>query len=505
MIHNCIIPYYIQPPSTGTILGTLCIVDAKPPSLRTQAVRGSIYLTLRQGTSVLLGVVGLLFMTRIVGPEGYGIYAAAFGIFKYLTLLAEGGVKMYLLRAKSNTPIEVFHQAFYWLLMVSLAGAAVATVLFGGAALFQSHDPLLAWTLLALCLNLPFAMAMQVPLTLLERALDYRAIAMIEIASQVLYYGVGIALALGGYGVWSFVGAFWAGQLVLFVGAFWYSRYRPRWHWDRDSIRALLRESFALALAAFVYELRLLLPSVVLLPLGGAQAVGHYSIAQRLLTTLGFVRDAIARLSVPLYAKAQGDTTRLLALARRSSQAQMLGLFALYFPFVLAGDKILKLIFGAKWDTTLILLAFAILAFNQLFFVIFGAQNQVLIVKGLSKLFLWSGALYVGFSIAMGYVAIPFTPEAQKVLAFCVAISVAYLPSYYLIMHLGTKRYLGKTDYGVNLLWAGCLGTALLTPILGYYALLPLTVFLLPQSRRQTREIVELIAHARKTRQTNAA
>jgi O-antigen/teichoic acid export membrane protein len=480
-------------------------VDAKPPSLRTQAVRGSIYLTLRQGTSVLLGVVGLLFMTRIVGPEGYGIYAAAFGIFKYLTLLAEGGVKMYLLRAKSDTPIEVFHQAFYWLLMVSLAGAAVATVLLGGAALLQSHAPLLAWTLLALCLNLPFAMVMQVPLTLLERALDYRSIAVIEIASQVLYYGFGIALALGGYGVWSFVGAFWAGQLVLFVGAFWYSRYRPRWHWDRDSIRALLRESFALALAAFVYELRLLLPSVVLLPLGGAQAVGHYSIAQRLLTTLGFVRDAIARLSVPLYAKAQGDTTRLLALARRSSQAQMLGLFALYFPFVLAGDKILKLIFGAKWDTTLILLAFAILAFNQLFFVIFGAQNQVLIVKRLSKLFLWSGALYVGFSIAMGYVAIPFTPEAQKVLAFCVAISVAYLPSYYLIMHLGTKRYLGKTDYGVNLLWAGCLGTALLTPILGYYALLPLTVFLLPQSRRQTREIVELIAHARKTRQTNAA
>jgi O-antigen/teichoic acid export membrane protein len=472
-------------------------VDAKQPSLRTQAVRGSIYLTLRQGTSVLLGVVGLLFMTRIVGPEGYGIYAAAFGIFKYLTLLAEGGVKMYLLRAKSDTPIEVFHQAFYWLLMVSLAGAAVATVLFGGAALFQSHDPLLAWTLLVLCVNLPFAMVMQVPLTLLERALDYRSIAVIEIASQVLYYGFGIALALGGYGVWSFVGAFWAGQLVLFVGAFWYSRYRPRWHWDRGSIRALLRESFALALAAFVYELRLLLPSVVLLPLGGAQAVGHYSIAQRLLTTLGFVRDAIARLSVPLYAKAQDDTTRLLALARRSSQAQMLGLFALYFPFVLAGDKVLNLIFGGKWDTTLILHAFAILAFNQLFSVIFGAQNQVLIVMRRYSISIWASALYVVFSPILGYFMIPFTAEEQKVLAFCVAISLAYVPNYYL-MHLGTKRFLGKTDYGVNLLWATCLGLAMLAPILGYYALVSLLVFLLPQSRQQIREVVDLITQARK-------
>jgi len=472
-------------------------VDAKQPSLRTQAVRGSIYLTLRQGTSVLLGVVGLLFMTRIVGPEGYGIYAAAFGIFKYLTLFAESGVKMYLLRAKSDTPTEVFHQAFYWLLMVSLAGAAVATVLFGGAALFQSHDPLLAWTLLVLCVNLPFAMVMQVPLTLLERALDYRSIAVIEIASQVLYYGFGIALALGGYGVWSFVGAFWAGQLVLFVGAFWYSRYRPRWHWDRGSIRALLRESFALALAAFVYELRLLLPSVVLLPLGGAQAVGHYSIAQRLLTTLGFVRDAIARLSVPLYAKAQDDTTRLLALARRSSQAQMLGLFALYFPIALTGDKVLSLIFGAKWNTTLILHAFAILAFNQLFFVIFGAQNQVLVVKKYYSISIWASALYMVLSPILGYLLIPFTYNEQKVLLFCIAISLAYIPNYYLI-HLGTKRHLGKTDYSVNLLWATCLGLAMLVPILRAYALISLLVFLLPQSRQQIREVVDLITQARR-------
>ena len=45
-------------------------MDANQPSLRTQAVRGSIYLTLRQAFSVVLGVVGLLLMTRIVGPEG---------------------------------------------------------------------------------------------------------------------------------------------------------------------------------------------------------------------------------------------------------------------------------------------------------------------------------------------------------------------------------------------------------------------------------------------------
>jgi hypothetical protein len=72
-------------------------------------------------------------------------------------------------------------------------------------------------------------------------------------------------------------------------------------------------------------------------------------------------------------------------------------------------------------------------------------------------------------------------------------------------MHLGTKRYLGKTDYGVNLLWAGCLGIALLTPILGYYAIASLAVLLLPQSRRQMREMVDLITQSRNTKRTDAS
>lgn len=443
-------------------------------------------------------------MTRIVGPEGYGVYTAAFGIFRYLMLLADSGVKMYLLRTRADTPMEVFHQAFYWLLFASFGCTAIAGVALGSLLLLHTSDSLLLITLLALCLNFPFAMVMNVPLTLLERNLDYRAIALTEIASQLLYYGVGIVLAVLGYGVWAFVGAFWVGQLMLFWGAFWLSRYRPRWIWSAALVKTLLRESFALATAAFVYELRLLLPSVVLLPLGGAQAVGHYAIAQRLLTTLGFIRDAIARLSVPLYAKAQDDAVKLLSLARQSAQAQILGLFALYFPFILAGGWVLKTIFGGKWDTRLVLIAFAILALNQLFFVIFGAMNQILIVRKLSKFFLWSGSLYVLFSVVLGYIVLPFTPEAQRALAFSLVISAAYAPSYYLIMHLGTRRHLGATDYGINLLWAGALGVALLTPLLGYYALLGLVVLLLPQSSRSLREMVALVVQARKTKQAGA-
>lgn len=466
--------------------------------IRQKAVRGSIYLTIRQALSVLLGTLGLLLMTRVVGPQGYGTFAAAFGVLRYLILLGEGGVKMYLLRMRPDTPAVVFHQAFCWLAVVSAGFTGVVSVVLAIVASLNAGETLFWWVLFALCLNMPLSMLLNIPVVLLERELNYRALAITEIASQFLYYAVGISMAFAGHGVWAFVGAFWAGQVALFVGVFGAARYRPRWVYETQAIRTLVRESFALASAAFVYELRLLLPSLVLLPLGGAQAVGHYAIAQRLLSTLGFVRDAVARLSVPLYARAQDNAAKLLQLARLSAQAQMLGLFALYLPFTLAGVYILRWIFGEKWNVLLIVSAFGILAANQLFFVIFGAYNQVLIVRKKSHLFLWSGVWYVLLAAVLGYLLPMAFSRLNTVLGFCLALSCAYAPTYYMIMHLGMKRYLGNVEYGINLLLAVGLGLALLTPLMGYPALLGLGVLLLPTSLRQMREILGMLAQARR-------
>ena len=91
-------------------------------SLRQLAMRGGAYLSLRQGFGVFVSFGGIILLTRIIGPEGYGLYAAAFGIFTFLFTVCLWGVEIYLVRREGEEREEAYHQAFTLLLMLGVAG-----------------------------------------------------------------------------------------------------------------------------------------------------------------------------------------------------------------------------------------------------------------------------------------------------------------------------------------------------------------------------------------------
>lgn len=467
--------------------------------LRQKVAQGSMYLIVRRALDALLGVFGVLSLTRLAGPHAYGLFTGAFGIVRFMTLLGEAGTKMYLLRCPRNTPIEVFHQAFWTLLF---SGIGITALSVGGISLFGwfhgDSEGFMAVTI-TMCLSIPCVVLSGVPLALLERALCYRQVAAIEILSQIGYYGTGIALARMDYGVWAFVGAFWVGQIILFIGYYMMSGYRPRWYWNRLRLQELAKESFKLASASWVYELRLLGPSLILLPLAGATAVGYYALGQRLFNTLGFARDAIARLAVPIYAQVQDEPARLIQATYRSAQAQILVAGMSYLIFSLAAPFVLSIIFGTKWDTQTVMPIFAILSANNLFFIIFGAQTQALLVVKQSHVFMKSGMLYVGLSFLLSACLMLLSSEPYKVVSYTLGVVLAYIP-YYFLMDRGMRRYVGSPRYGTNLLWAAGLGLALFASIINYWLLLGVAVLFASPSRREIMNIAHFVRKARAVR-----
>ena len=75
--------------------------DSPPPApgyLRTKVLRGGAYLFIRQFLSLGLSLVGVFVITRVIGPERYGAFVAASGIYIYLQTLGQVGVDVYLVR-----------------------------------------------------------------------------------------------------------------------------------------------------------------------------------------------------------------------------------------------------------------------------------------------------------------------------------------------------------------------------------------------------------------------
>ena len=95
-------------------------------SLGTRVLRGGLYLVLRQGLGIAIGVVGVTLLTRATGPGAYSLYVAALRIYSYLTMVGRWRVHVYLVRREGEPQAQDYHQAFSLLLLLGLAAAQSA-------------------------------------------------------------------------------------------------------------------------------------------------------------------------------------------------------------------------------------------------------------------------------------------------------------------------------------------------------------------------------------------
>ncbi|MDW8051205.1 MAG: oligosaccharide flippase family protein [Armatimonadota bacterium] len=464
------------------------------PNLRYRAVEGSVYLIIRRLLGIGLSATGLLLITRIVGPENYGLFAAAQGLSNYLLIATQMGIRVYLVRSEESSAL--WDQAFWWLLVWSLILTGLAIVGLGIAQwLWIRTEGFMAVASL-LCLGLPLAAVAIVPQAQLERVLRYRRIAALELGAQASGYAVGIPLAQLGYGVWALVASYWATLVVSAGGAFLSTRYRPCWHWDWTRLREMVRFSAAQGASVWLYMTKDLMPSFILLPLGGKEAVGYYALATRLLEMLSFAPITIRRIADPVYARLQQEPTKLLRAMYLSSSAQMLALAATCLPFLIGAWYLLPIVFDVRWNGSIVIATMAILTAEQLLSTIFISQAQVLGIVGRPQLVARFAALFVPHLALVTALAVWLAPPQWAPIAYAIAYYWAHLPNNWQL-HYATRRYIGQPYYGVSLLWAAALSVAMFAPLAYYAPLLALSVFVLPQSRAALRDLYTELRLAR--------
>ena len=468
-------------------------------SLRTKALKGGVYLTVRHGAMVVLGLLGALLLTRIVGPGNYGLYNAAYGVFGYLLAIGKMGVNIYLVRERRDAPLELFHLAFWWLLgfglLLAIGVGGLMAVLGHYWVRTEGFIPVM-FSLIGL---LPLALVSAVPLALLERELDYRKTTVVEVGSQVGYYLAAIPLAWSGFGVWAMVAGFWLSQGASAVGFFVASRYRPRRYWNGAELRPMLRYGFSVALADWIYKAQSLTPSLLLLPMAGSEAVGYVALAHRFLGMLTFIKGVTSRLSVPAFARIQHDTEKLLNAIREVMQLQTLALGTLFALFAAVAPLALPHLLGQQWSIASLMMVFTIVSTRTLIGALFAIQTSALLVKKQTTLILKANTIYAVLLVSLTYIGLTIAPQEYKLLVFNCADLIAILPGYWM-RHAGVRRHIGRVRYGATLLWTGGLTAALAAPWLGWWLYLIAAALLAqPASLRQMRELYRTIRATRET------
>jgi O-antigen/teichoic acid export membrane protein len=326
----------------------------QPPkySVAARSAKGSALLLTRQVLCQGMNFCGLVFLGRYLSIEDYGFYGILFFLSAFISNFGDIGLSASLLRQKEEPTRDDYASVFSAQLTLSAAAAVV----------FAAVSPLLcrAYSLpfsysqyfILMAASLFVTAFRTVPTTKLERHLDFKWLAVIEIIHTAVYNAMASAMAYRGYGPLSFTlsmlcRVLLGGILVNIAG-----KAPLRLNFNLALIKKHLVFGLPYQAGSFVNVFKDAIGAIVIGLVVSTASVGMISMASTIATFPVMLTGILGRLFFPAFARGVNDKPtleKLFALSMRVNNALVapLALFILFMakPFTLH-------IFGEKWTAS---------------------------------------------------------------------------------------------------------------------------------------------------------
>lgn len=143
-------------------------------------------------------------IARLLGPEPYGLVATSTIIISLCSLLADGGISAALIHHRDTTPQEI--AGAFWVQFLIACGICFLIIISAPVFVQWLNAPKAKLILQVSAIGFPLNAIASISMALLRRRLNMRIIQIAMISSYLgAYGGVGLILALNGFGVWALV------------------------------------------------------------------------------------------------------------------------------------------------------------------------------------------------------------------------------------------------------------------------------------------------------------
>jgi O-antigen/teichoic acid export membrane protein len=311
--------------------------------VRKRAAAGALLISMRSLAIRGLGFLGNLVLARLLLPEDFGILAFGLTLISLGTFFADAGIAAGLVR-RNRAP--ALHELRSILGFQLLAASIVATAVAAFAVPAGRSGQVATVMMLSVVVS-----AWRSPATLLlERQLDYRALATVEVAEGFVFVTVSICAVGLGAGVWGVAGAH---VVRAGVGSVLMIRRSPMRVLHPALQMRVIRELFGYGLvvqAGWLFHiLRLQVINFTTAAIAGLPVLGYYSLSDRVMQLPWLVFESLIRVTFPAMARivATGDDARadverglrLLTVTAGSLLALVGG----------TAPSLLPSFFGARW------------------------------------------------------------------------------------------------------------------------------------------------------------
>ena len=204
-----------------------------------RVVSGSAYGVASSAVTIVLGLIRAILLARLLLPEHYGVVALALVFLNFSAQLRSFGLDNALIQRKDSN--EELLATYFTLRQVTvIVSLGVLALLVPVIGRFYSTFALLVPVLYAFIVIDFFKSFNTIQVTILNKQMAFKLIAIVDVASSVAMTIVAPTLAYLGFGLWSLVAERATSHIVRIV-ATWilYRPWRPRFGWNGQIAREL--------------------------------------------------------------------------------------------------------------------------------------------------------------------------------------------------------------------------------------------------------------------------
>lgn len=335
----------------------------------------------RVSAQVIYAAVGVVLANEL-SKEDFGLVGALTIFQAFALILTDSGFGAALLQKK--TPEERDYSTVFWFnLIVSMALYAIL-FLCAPAISDLFHDTRLVSMSRVMFISFVINGLGIIQTNRLTKTMNMRPVAWANIIALTASGGLGVGLALGGFGAWALV---WqtVSIAVIKTTILWIcGRWWPRVHFARATFRQVRHVGGSVLSSSLLNTACLQIYNFVIGAFYSLPLLGVYTQADR-WSKMGSASISQIMMSsfVPLLAGVQDDRDNFIRYMKRINRFSAFVVFPFMIWLTAAAAPIFHFLFGAKWDEAIPL--FQILMIRGIFLVFSSLYNNLLLAKGKAR------------------------------------------------------------------------------------------------------------------------
>jgi O-antigen/teichoic acid export membrane protein len=408
-------------------------------SLESQAIRGTYFVVLSYGLAMGIRLVSNLVLSRLFMPEYFGLLALLTTVVVGLTLLSHIGVQDSIIQNPRGDQPIFLNTAWTLQVLQGLLVWGMTIVVAWPIARFY-HEPRMIVLLPALGFASVISGFSSPSLLTLARHLGVGKLSALELVNQIVQFVVTLIWALIQPTIWALVAGRIASEVVRTIVSYRIlPEIRPRFTWDQQSVRELIRFGRWILIGTALTFLALQSDRLILGKLISFQLLGVYGIA---FTLSDIPRQIIfqfcSRIGYPFVSKLSGLPR---ADYRRSFLKYRMPVLAagglMLISVISVGDIVVLHIYtkpyhGAAWMV-------GIFALGLWHTMLYGTTNPA--IMALQKAH-YNAFAYLVYCVSL-YILLPWGFHLLGMVGAVGAVAVSDLPVYFVTAYSASREGIG--------------------------------------------------------------